>query len=196
MKTIRLTGLLVTWGVVLAGSSSGSVEPRVPGAQEIAEHTELVIEALRGQSAAGAATIVLQAETAILASKWQTPHKRTQVVTLITYAVAAEGKDAASMMGLVAAGTPPAWLKVIAATATMAAGESSSAVAKAMLAAVAGDAQAVETCRAACANPATVLSPAELGTLRGLTLPTPSLVPAKSPLLPTYIPTAEKYPGQ
>jgi hypothetical protein len=196
MKKIHLMGLTVSCCVVLFGSAPRVAAAPLPGTEEIAAHAELVVPAIRGQPVAASAAIVLQVQALILAADWPETRKRAQVIALITYAVAAKGNEAAPMMGLVAAGTPPAWLAVIAATAVMAAGNSSPTVAKAMIAAVAGDAQAAGTCTAACANPATVLAAADLGVVRGITLPTPTQVPAKAPPLPTLIQQATKYPGQ
>ena len=196
MKIKSLMGLFLVGGVVCVWPVSGAVESQRPGLQEIAAHTELVVAAIRDLTVESAATIVLQVQAVILASDLQEPQKRARVVSLITYAVVAKGKLAAPMMGLVAAGTPPGWLAVIAATAVVAAGDSSPAVAKAMVTAVAGDAQAAGNCTAACANPASVLTSADLGILRGITLPTTPQVPTKAPPLPTYIQEATKYPGQ
>ena len=196
MKIVRVMSLLLAGGMAMTGYVPGAIVPQPPKPQEIAENTELVIPAIRDQAAGAAAAIVLQAQAAILATDWQAPRKRAQMIALITYAVAAKGKDAAPMMSIVVANTPPVWLAVIAASAIMAAGDSSPAVAKAMLAAVAGDPQAAGTCRAACSNPATVLTAGDLGVVRGIMLPTPSQVPAKAPPLPTIIRSAEKYPGQ
>lgn len=196
MKIERLMGLILVGGVVLAGNVSGAVEAQRPEIQEIASHTELVIPAIRDLTVESAAALVLQVQAVILTSDLQGIQKRARIVSLITYAVAAKGKLAAPMMGLVAAGTPAGWLAVIAATAVVAAGESSPAVAKAMVAAVVGNAQASGTCTAACANPASVLTSTDLGILRGITLPTTPQVPTKAPPLPTYIQEATKYPGQ
>ncbi len=196
MRIESLMGLLLIGGVVLAANVSGAAESQSLGLQEIAAHTELVIPAIRDLPVESAAALVLQVQAVILASDMPEPQKRARVVSLITYAVVAKGKLAAPMMGLVAAGTPAGWLAVIAATAVVAAGDSSPSVAKAMVAAVAGDAQAAGTCTAACANPASVLTSTDLGVLRGITLPTTSQVPTKAPLLPVYIQEATKYPGQ
>ncbi len=194
MKTI--VGMWVVCGLALAGSAMAAGEARAPSAQDIAAKPELIVAVIRHQNAQDSATVVGQALAAIFASDWQEANKRSHVISLVTYAVATKGKDAAPMMGLVAAGMPPAWLAVVAATAVMAGGDNSPAVANAMLAAVAGNAQAVAACRTACASPSTVLSPTEIGMVRAVTLPTPPQAPAKAPPLPTIIQPAEKYPGQ
>jgi hypothetical protein len=196
MNTIRLVGLLVVCGLVMAGRAGGAGEVAAPSSQEIADKPALVVAAIKGQTAQDSAAIVVQSLTAIFTSDWTEAKKREHVIALITYAVAAKGQDAAPMMGLVAAGVPSAWLPVIAATSVIAAGDNSPAVAAAMLEAVAGNAEAAAACRAACENPSTVLSPTEIGIVRGIILPTPSAAPAKAPPLPTIIRPAEQYPGQ
>ena len=196
MNTIRLVGLLVVCGLVMAGSAVAAGEVAAPSPQEIADKPALVVAAIKDQIAQDSAAIVVQSLTAIFTSDWAEAKKRQQVIALITYAVAAKGMEAAPMMGIVAARVPSAWLPVIASTAVVAAGDHSPAVASAMLDAVAGNAEAAAACRAACANPSTVLSPPEIGAVRGIILPTPSAAPAKAPPLPTIIQAAETYEGQ
>ncbi len=196
MKTICGVGMLVLCGLLIAGGALAAGEVAVSSPQEIAAKPELVVAAIRNQNAEDSAATVAQALTAVFTSDWTEATKRQHVIALITYAVAAKGMEAAPMMGIVAAGIPAAWLPVIAATAVLAAGDNSPAVAKGMLAAVADNAQASAACRAACENPSTVLSPPEIGSVRGIILPTPSAAPAKAPPLPTIIRPAEQYPGQ
>jgi hypothetical protein len=196
VKTVHKVGMLVLCGLVVAGSKLAAGEVAASSPREIAAKPELVVVALRGQSAEDSAAIVVQFLAEVFVSDWSESKKRECVIALITYAVAAKGMEAAPMMGIVAARVPSAWLPVIAATAVLAAGDHSPAVAKAMLAAVADNAQASAACRAACENPSTVLSPTEIGTVRGIILPTPSAAPAKAPPLPTIIRPAEQYSGQ
>ncbi len=196
MKTICGVGVLVVCGLAMVGDALAAGEVAASSPREIAAQPELVVAAIRGQNAEDSAATVAQALTAVFTSDWTEAEKRQHVIALITYAVAAKGMEAAPMMGIVAAGVPSAWLPVIAATAVLAAGDHSPAVAKAMLAAVDGNAQASDACRAACANPSTVLLPTEIGTVRGIILPTPSAAPAKAPPLPTIIRPAEQYSGQ
>ena len=196
MKTIRRVGMLVLCGLVMAGSAVGAGDVAAPSPQEIADKPELVVAAIRNQNVEASAAIVVQSLTSVFTCDWTEAKKRQHVIALITYAVAAKGRDAAPMMGLVAAGVPSAWLPVIAATSVVAAGDNSPAVVAAMLEAVAGNAEAAAACRAACANPSTILSPPEIGAVRGIILPTPSAAPAKAPPLPTIIQAAETYEGQ
>jgi len=196
MKIVRAVGMLAVCGLVMGGSAMAAAEVKAPSPQEIAAKPELVVAAIRDRNVEASAAIVMQSLTAVFTSDWTEAKKRQQVIALISYAVASKGKDAAAMMGLVAARVPAAWLPLVAATAVVAAGDNSPAVAKAMLEAVAADAQAAAACRAACANPSTVLSSAEMRIVRGITLPTPSALPAKASPLPTVIRAAEKYPGQ
>jgi len=180
----------------MAGNSARAEETAAPSAQEIAAQPKLVVAAIQKLNAEDSAAIVTQALTAVLASDWPEAKKREQIIALITYAVAAKGHKAGPMMRIVASGVPAAWLPLVAATAVVAAGDNSPAIAAAMLEAVAGDAALVEACRAACANPSSVLSPTEIGIIRGIILPSPSAAPAKAPPLPTIIRGAERYSGQ
>ncbi len=196
MKIVHRVGMLVLCGFVVAGSApaAGNLAPSSP--REIADRPERVVAVIRGQNVGDSAAIVVQSLAEIFTSERSEPKKRERVISLITYAVAAKGLEAAPMMGIVAARVPSAWLPVIAATAVLAAGDHSPAVAQAMLAAVADNAQASDACRAACEHPSTVLLPTEIGMIRGIILPTPSAAPAKAPPLPTLIRPAEKYRGQ
>lgn len=196
MKTIHSVGLSIVCGLVMAGSTLAAGEAAVSSPREIADKPALVVAAINKQNAERSAAIVAQALLDIFSSDWPDAKKRDHTVALVTYAVAAKGLEAAPMMGLVAARVPSAWLPVLAATAIVAAGDNSPTVAKAILAAVAGNAQTSEACRAACENPSTVLSPTEIGVVRGIILPTPSAAPAKAPPLPTIIRPAEQYSGQ
>lgn len=196
MKTIRSVGLLALCGLLMADVALGVGEVAAPSPQEIAAKPELVVAAIKDQNAQDSAAIVAQSLLAVFSSDWSEAKKREHTVALVTYAVAAKGMEAAPMMRLMSARVPSAWLPVIAATAIVAAGDNSPAVAKAMLAAVAGNTQASEACRAACENPSTVLSPPEIAAVRGIILPTPSAAPAKVPPLPTIIRPAEPYAGQ
>jgi hypothetical protein len=196
VKTARSIVLMVVCGLALCGNALTAMAAPEPGAREIAAKPELVASAIRDRNAGDSAATVVQALTAVLSSDWSEAKKREQVIALIAYAVAAKGTNAAPMMGLVAAGVPPAWLPVVAATAVVASGDNSPAVADAILAAVAGNAALAEACRAACANPSSVLSPAEIVIIRDITLPEPAQVHVKAPPLPTTIRPAEKYSGQ
>jgi len=193
MKTL-LGALTLTFVLVTHVMGAGVVRQATP--QEIADKPELVVSAIRNQDAEKAAGIVLKALAAIQATKWSDAKKRQHTVALITYAVAAKGNNAGPMMGLVAAGIPAASLPLVAATAVVAAGDNSPAVANAIVAAVANNTQSAEAARSACDSPTTVLLPTEVGTIRGTILPTPTQAPAKAPPLPTIIKGAEKYPGQ
>jgi len=194
MKTIRSVVLLVMCGLIVAGGAVAAGADKTPSAREIAAKPELIVVAILNQDAAASAAIVAGALEAIFSSNWSEAKKREQCIAVVTYAVAAKGKDAAAMMGIVAARVPAAWLPVIAATAVVAAGDSSSAVAQAMLDAVGGNAALAEACRAACAKPATVLTSSEIGSVRGILLSrvSPGVVKA----LPTIIKPANKYSGQ
>jgi hypothetical protein len=196
VKTICGVGLLVLCGVVVAGSALAAGDVAALSPREIADKPEMVIEAIRDRNAEDSAAIVVKSLAEILASDWSEAKRRESVISLITYAVAAKGMDSAPMMGILAARVPSAWLTVIAATAVLAAGDNSPSVAKAMLTALDGDTARAESCRTACANPSTVLLPTEIGTVRGIILPTPSAAPAKAPPLPTIIRPAEQYSGQ
>ena len=204
MKTVRSVVLLMVCGLTLCGRAwAADADASKHSAQEIAAKPELIVTAIQGQTAENAAAIVAQALTAIFSSDLTDAKKRENVIALIAYAVATMGPEAAPMMGLVAAGAPPSWLPVIAATAVVAAGNDSPAVAQAMLDAVAGNAELVEACRAACANPSTVLSQAEMAIILGIALQTPAQTTVKAPPLPTnlrraqtHIRSAVKYSGQ
>lgn len=196
MKTIGRFGMLVVCCLVMAGSAVAAGEVAASSPQEIAAKPQLVVAAIRNQKVEVSAAIVVQSLTSLFTCDWTEAKKRQHVIALITYAVAAKGKDAAPMIGIVAAKIPSAWLPVVSATAVVAAGDNSPAVAAAMLKAVADNPKAAAACRAACANPSTVLSPPEIGITRGIMLPTPSTAPAKAPPLPTIIQPAETYPGQ
>ena len=195
MKAVRAAGMLVVCGLAMAGNAVAAGRAAAPSAQEIAAKPELVVAAIQNQNAEDSAAIVVGALKAVFASDWPEAKKRQHCVAIVAHAVAAKGKEAAPMMGFVAARIPPAWLPVVAATAVVAAGDNSPALAKAMLEAVAGDAALVEACRAACADPSSVLSPAEIAIIRMITLPTPSQSLSKAPPLPVPRP-AEKYSGQ
>ncbi len=187
MRTICRVGVGVVCGLLVAGGALAAGEAAASTPQEIAAKPELVVAAIRGQNAEDSSAIVMLSLVEIFASDWSESKQRERVISLITCAVAAKGMEAAPMMGIVAARVPSAWLPLIAATAVLAAGDHSPAVANAMLAAVADDAQASDACRAACENPSSVLSPTEIGMVRGILLPTPSAAPAKAPPLPTTI---------
>jgi hypothetical protein len=188
--------MFVACGLLMAGQARAEGEPAVPSARDISATPELVVAAIRDQSVERSAAIVVAALDALLATDWSEARKREHCIALITYAEAIKGKDAAPMMRLVIARVPPAWRALIAATAVVAAGDNSPAVAKAILEAVAGNAQDAESCRSACDNPTTVLLPTEVGVVRGIMLPTPTQAPAKAPPLPTIIRPADLYPGQ
>ncbi len=193
MKTL-LGALTLTFVLVTHVMAAGVGRQATP--QEIAETPELVVSAIRNEDAKKAAAIVVKALAAIQSTKWSDAKKRQHTVALITYAVAAKGNNAGPMMGLVAAAIPAASLPLVAATAVVAAGDNSPAVANAMVAAVASNTQSADATHSACNNPTTVLLPTEVGTIRGTILPTPTQAPAKAPPLPTIIKGAEKYPGQ
>lgn len=196
MKIIRSVELLALCGLAMAGSAVAAGEVVAPGPREIADKPALVVAAINNQNVEDSAVIVAQALLAVFSSDWPEARKREHTVALVAHAVAAKGMEAAPMMGIVAARVPSAWLPIIAATAVVAAGDHSPAVARAMLVAVAGNAQISEACRAACENPSTLLSPTEIGVVRGIILPMPSATPAKAPPLPTIIRPAELYAGQ
>jgi len=195
MKTIRSGGLLALCGLLMAGSVAAG-EVAAPSPQEIAAQPEMVVAALRDRTVEASGSIVAQALAAVFAADWPEKLKRERCIALVAYAVAAKGRDAAPMMGIVAGQVPAAWLPVVAATAVVAAGNHSPAVAEAMLAALAGNAPALDACRAACADPATVLLPAEIAVIRGIMLPTPSQTSPKAPPLPTSLQPADTYEGQ
>lgn len=171
MKTIRSVSLLAFCALVMAGSAMVVGDAAASTPQQIAANPELVVAAIQGQNAEASAAIVAQALSAIFASDWSAAVKRERCIALIAYAVAAKGRDAAPMMGLVVGQVPAAWLPVVAATAVVAAGDNSPAVADAMLAALAGNAQALAACREACNHPWTILRPGEMTYVRGITLP-------------------------
>ena len=200
MKAIEA---IVAICLVLAGSTMTAGAANSSNPKDIAANPELVVAAIKDQDAQKSATIVAKSLAAIQASNWSDAKKRENSIALITYAVAAKGMDSAPMMSLVAGLVPSASLPLVAATAVVAAGDSSPAVAEGMLAAVAANQQASEACQAACASPTTVLLPTEVGVVRGIILPTPTQAPAKAPPLPTIIPQGpdivspgEKYLGQ
>ena len=195
MKAVRAVCILAVCGLALA-SRAETETVRGPDAAQIAAKPELVVAAVRNMDTDHAATVVVGALEAILGSDWSDEKKRERCIALITYAEAARGKEAASLMALVMRRVPAAWRPLVAATAVVAAGSASPDVAKAILEAVAGDPASVEACRAACATPSSILLPTEMGLVRGIMLPTPSQAPAKAPPLPTIIRPAEKYPGQ
>ena len=196
MKTARPFGLVMLCGSILCGRAVAGGAAAAPNAPALAARPAAIIAALRHRGAEDSAAVLVGALEAVFAADWSEAKKQERCVALVAYAVAAKGKEAAPMMRIVASGVPPAWLPLIAATAVVAAGDNSPAVAKAMLEAVAVDPQASEACRAACANPSTVLLPTEMGIIRGITLPTPSEAPSKAPPLPTILRSAEKYLGQ
>ncbi len=195
MKT--MLGILMVVCFVLVANVMADNVVRSATPQEIAEKPELIVDAIKNQNAEKSADMVVKALAVILATDWDEARKRENITLLITYAVATKGKEAAPMMGLVAGRIPQASLSVVAATAVIAAGDNSPAVANAIVAAAGNNVQAADISRAACANPSTILSPAEIGVVRGVTLPTPTQAPAKAPPLPTIIVKgAGKYPGQ
>ncbi len=196
MKTISMIGLIVTFGLLVANGSGAAEKAAMPDFKKIAAEPEMIVSAIRHQTVEASAAMVGQTLAVIFSSDWPEEKKRGQCTALITFAVAAKGKEAAPMMHIVTSLLPPARVPLVAATAVIAAGDYSPAVAKAMLAALSTDAQTAEACRSACANPSTVLLPTEIGIIRGITLPTPTQAPAKAPPLPTIIRAAEKYPGQ
>jgi hypothetical protein len=196
MKIMRTVGMWIVCGMTLLSQVLAEGKAPPPSAQAIADKPERVVPALHNQNATESAAIVVQALTVIISSDWSEAKKRANTITLITYAVATQGLEAAPMMRIVLIHIPAAWLPLVAATAVLAAGDNSPAVAKAMLESLAGNEPATEACRAACANPSTVLLPTEIGAVRGIILPTPSQAPAKAPPLPTIIQGADKYLGQ
>ncbi len=194
MKKIIRALTVGIFAMTMSVQAAGVVRPSTP--EEIARNPVLIVRAIQNQDARASALLLVRTLTAIQAIQWSEDKKRQSTVAVITYAVAAKGNAAGPMMGFVASQIPVASLPLVAATAVVAAGDNSPAVANAMVAAMAGNEQAAEATRTAAANPTTVLLPTEVGVIRGTVLPTPTQAPAKAPPLPTIIQGAEKYPGQ
>lgn len=196
MRMKCIAGMWAACSLVMAGTALAADVAGQSNPQDMAKNPESIVAAIRHQSVQESAAIVGRALAVIFSSDWPEAKKREHCIALVTYAVALKGQEAAPMMRILRSLIPPARVPLVAATAVIAAGDNSPAVAKAMISVLAADAQAAEDCRSACANPSTVLLPTEIGIVRGITLPTPSVAPAKAPPLPTIIRAAEKYSGQ
>ena len=197
MKAVRAVGALVVCGVVMVGSTWGADVKVVRDIfRRIADVHSLIVATIRDQNAEDSAATGIGAMKAQFEAGLPAQDTREHCIGIVTYGVVSKGLTAAPMMGIWDAAVPPAQMPFVAATAVVAGGDNSPGIAKAMIDAVgAGNAQAGDVCRAACADPSTVLSPSEMGIIRGIMLTSSPASATASPMWTTLRP-AEKYSGQ
>jgi len=164
-NAIRAGAIMLSLALVLLPVLVDSVIAQSAGPEPTP--ASVVSRAIRHKTPQEAADILLAALEEVIASEELTEAmKRELVIAITTEVVATAGADAAQIMGAVVGKVTPSWVPVIVATSIVASGDSSPAMAAAMLAAVSSDTELSEIIRSSAADPGSVLQASEIGTIR------------------------------